>query len=144
MTRAMALDPMLQRAETYVGRPYVEGEYDCVDLAACVQREVFGRHIALPSFRERPAPGLAQVREIRRLRDDLAVRIDAAETGCGVLLREPGADTGLWHIGTVFVASAEIWVLHNSHTMGCACLQRLGDLQRLGMRLEGFYRWRAV
>lgn len=141
----MALDPMLQRAESYVGRPYIEAEFDCADLAVLVQHEVFGRAIALPSGRRRPLGVLGQAREIRRWRDELADRIDTPETGCGVLGFEPDRDgSPMWHIGTVFVTAEDTWVLHNSYAMGSALLQRLSDLRRQGMRLEGFYRWRTA
>lgn len=138
---------LLQRAQAYVGTPYVAGEFDCADLAARVQWEMFERLVALPVHRRRPMGAMGQAREIHALRGDLADLIDQPETGCGVLLWEPaddGAGTPVWHIGTVFVAHGETWVLHNSWKMGSAALQRLNDLRRYGLRLDGFYRWRAA
>lgn len=137
-------DVTLQQAEAYVGTPYVVGEFDCADLAAQVQRELFGRHVALPQHRKRPGGARGQARDIAALRDVVARRIDTPETGCGVLLYEPdgekpGDDTRLWHIGTVFMQRGDVWVLHNSYKLGSAHLHRLEVLQRLGMQLEGFY-----
>ena len=36
-------------AESYIGRPYVEGRHDCADFVAAVMREHFGRELALPA-----------------------------------------------------------------------------------------------
>lgn len=139
----MAMDEMLRRAEGYVGTPYIDGEFDCADLAAKVQWELFGRLVAMPLHRRRPVGARGQAAAIRGMRDELAERIEAPETGAGVMLQsDDGAGGTLWHIGTVFVAAGVVWVLHNSHAMGSACLQQLDDLRRRGMRLDGFYRWR--
>lgn len=135
-------------AQRYVGTPYVPGEFDCADLAAQVQREVFGRAVALPVHRARPAGARGQAREILGLRDALAEPIDLPADGAGALLWEPdgeeGQDLRLWHIGTVFLHAGEVWVLHNSAKLGSAALHRLSDLKRWGLRLEGYYAWRAA
>jgi hypothetical protein len=47
-----------------------------------------------------------------------------------------------WHIGTVFVYRGDVWVLHNSHAMGSASLNRLRDFAWRGQRIEGFYKWK--
>jgi len=140
------MDALLQQAERYVGTPYLEGEFDCADLAQRVQWEIFGRLVELPVHRARPAGAMGQRREIRKWQDALASAIDAPQTGCAVLMFEPssqpGSDAQLWHIGTVFVDGADVWVLHNSFAMASALLQRLPDMRRQGMRVEGFYAWR--
>lgn len=138
------MDAMLARAEQYVGTPYLEGVFDCADLAAKVQWEVFGKLIALPAHRKRPAGAMGQAREIRSLQHELATPIDLPVTGCGVLMYQPTEQAMRWHIGTAFVVDTDVWVLHNSFSMGCACLQRLGDVQRHGTRLEGYYAWVAA
>ena len=138
------MDAMLAKAEQYVGVPYVEGVFDCADLAAMVQWELFGLMVALPVHRKRPADAMGQAREIHALQAEVADRIELPVTGCGALMYEPTDNGQRWHIGTVFVAGGEVWLLHNSFTMACACLQRLADLQRFGARLEGYYAWRAA
>ena len=140
------MDAMLQKAEGYVGTPYLEGEFDCADLAQRVQWEVFGHVVELPVHRARPAGAMGQRREINKWQEALAKHIDLPVTGCGVLMfepsLEPGASSEVWHIGTVFIDGADVWVLHNSFAMGSALLQRLADMRRQGMRVEGFYAWR--
>lgn len=137
--------PLIIQASRYVGRPYAAGEFDCADLAVLVQRELFGRPVALPAHH--PGGARTQGALILRLRDALADRIDEPADGAGVLLWEPdgavGEDLRRWHIGTVFLHAGEVWVLHASAKMGSVALQRLADLRRWGLRLEGFYAWRA-
>lgn len=131
-----------RRLQAYVGRPYLEGEFDCADLAALVQAEVFGRVVALPAARRRPQGRAGQRAAIHNLRDDVALRVDVPFTGCGVLLTEPAQGGLAWHIGTGAMHRGEVWVLHNSNPAMGTRLDRLQDLQRWGLRLEGFYAWK--
>lgn len=135
-------DTLFAALQRYVGTPYHAGTSDCADLAARVQRELFGREIALPSHEQRPGGAAGQRRLIASLRDELALRVDVPFTGCGVLLLEPGAFAPLWHIGTGAMRQGEVWVLHNSEKLRSAHFHRLSDLQRWGMQLEGFYAWK--
>lgn len=138
------MNELFTRAQTYVGTLYRVGEFDCADLAAQVQRELFGRVIALPAQRKRPAGARGQAREIARLQADLADRIDLPVDGCGALFHEPDGDSQLWHIGTMFAHAGDWWVLHNSHKLQSAALHRLSDVKRFGLRLDGFYAWRVA
>lgn len=132
-------------AQHYVGTPYELGVFDCADLAVQVQREVFGRTISLPTDRPRPGGAMGQAREIKRLRAQLAEPVARPSTGCAVVFYTmDGPATPVWHVGTVFLYAGEPWVLHNSARMGSAALQRLADLQRLGLKLDGFYTWVAA
>ena len=132
----------IKRMQAYVGTPYLLGRFDCWDLAAQVLREVFGRETVVPDHRDRPLGAAGQRREIVALRDEVAVKVDVPFTGCGALLFEPGMFAPVWHIGVVALHGGEVWVLHNSEKLGSAHLQRLSDLQRFGMRLEGYYAWK--
>jgi hypothetical protein len=134
---------LFARAQSYVGMPYLEGAFDCADLAVKVQWELFGRLVSLPAHHG--AGARTQGALIAKHRDEVADRMEQAQTGCAALLWEPdGATNRLWHIGTVFVHEGEVWVLHNSLALGSAALQRLNDMKRWGMRLEGFYAWRGA
>jgi type IV secretory pathway TrbD component len=132
------------RAQGYVGIPYESGVFDCADLAAKVQLEMFGRTVDIPQARNRPAGVMGQAREIKRLQADLASPVAIACDGCGVLLWEQAGKVLMWHIGTAFMQGETVWVLHNSAKIGSAALQRLDDLTRWGLRVEGFYAWKAV
>jgi hypothetical protein len=132
------------KAQSYVGVEYVPGVYDCGHLFLDVQRQVFGRKLALPEGFGPHSQGRAgQARQIANVRDELATRIQDPVHGCAVLLTTP-TDNGalVWHIGTVFIYRGEVWVLHNSHAMGSASLNRLRDFAWRGQRIEGFYTWK--
>lgn len=133
-------DDVFKRLQDYVGREYRAGLYDCAHLAADVQRELFGRQIALPGHH--PMGNAGQRRVINELRDDLAIKVPVRFDGCAALLFEPGAFAPTWHIGTVADHRGEPWILHNSEKLGGAHIHRLRDLQRWGMTLEGWYAWR--
>ncbi len=131
-------------AQSYVGVEYVPGQYDCGHLFLDVQRQVFGRTVALPQIVQSHAQGRAhQAAQISAVRDTLAQRVAEPVHGCAVLITSP-ADDGqlLWHVGTVFVYRAEAWVLHNSAVMGSAALNRLKDFGWRGQKIEGFYTWK--
>lgn len=124
-----------EQIERFVGLPYDPQEFDCADLAALVQRELFGKALSLPGRRQRMAAPSAA---INRYRDELARRIGQAELRDGniVVMRSEG-----FHVGTVFFLSGMAWVLHASATIGHSVLHRLADLPAFGLHIEGFYRW---
>lgn len=130
-------------AQSYVGLEYVPGVYDCGHLFLDVQRQVFGRELTLPDLGPHSQGRAGQARQIATVRDALATRIQDPAHGCAVLLTTP-LDGGqlAWHIGTVFVYRGDVWVLHNSHAMGSASLNRLRDFAWRGQRIEGFYTWK--
>lgn len=129
-------DDVFQRLQAYVGREYCPQTYDCAHLAADVQADLFGRHVGLPGVH--PGGHAGQRRLILSMRDELAARIAVPFPGCAVML----AEGDLLHIGTVALRFGEPWVLHNSAKLGSAQFQSLADLQRFGMRLEGYYAWK--
>ncbi len=130
---------LFKRLQSYVGMAYVPGQFDCADLAVLVQREVFGRAVALPVH---PQGQATQRAAILRHRDALATAVAVPFTGAAVLFNEVNTkgDT-TWHIGTVALHRGEVWVLHNSYEGGGVQLARLQDLLRWGMKLEGYYAW---
>ena len=129
-------DDVFQKLQGYVGREYHVGTYDCAHLAADVQADLFGRAVELPGVH--PGGQAGQRRAILAMRDELAARIDVPFPGCAVMLEEGG----LLHIGTVALRFGEPWVLHNSAKLGSAQFKPLADLQRMGMRFEGWYVWK--
>lgn len=132
---------VFKRLQSYVGREYRPGVYDCADLAADVQREVFGRAVTLPV--RHPSGTAGQRASIFAHRDALASKVDVPFTGCAALFHDVN-DKGsqVWHIGTVALHRGEVWVLHNSYTTGGSHLHRLADLQAWGMKLDGWYAWK--
>ena len=143
----MDASTLFNRAQAYVGMPYVPDDFVCADLAVQVQRELFGRVVAMPVHGQLPASvARAGSGAIKRLRDTLADPVEQPATGDAAMLWTPeGTETRMlqrWHVGTVIMHGGEIWVLHNSAATMGAALQRLADLKRQGLRLDGFYRWK--
>lgn len=129
-------DDVFKRLQDYVGREYRVGLYDCAHLVRDVQKDLFGREIALPGHHPMGAAG--QRRVINAMRDELASRIDVPFPGCAAILTEGDHI----HIGTVALRHGEPWILHCSHKLGSAHLHRLSDLERWGMSLQGYFAWR--
>lgn len=121
----------------YIGRPYRPGEFDCADLAVTVQREVFGRDIALPSHAR---GAFAQSAQIRAHLADFGEPTRAPEPGDAVLLWARGR---LAHIGVFYrELNGQPGVLHATSRAMQVTANALHTLPSLGLEVEGFYRWK--
>lgn len=133
----------LRDAEALVGIPYDEGHFDCGHLVSLVQQQLFGRAVGLPVHHPRGRRGQAAM--IGRLSAQLVERVVVPATGDVSLYLEVHDDGREgFHLGTVFVQAGECWVLHAHATSGASVLQRETDALRMGLRLEGYYRWLDV
>lgn len=130
--------------DPYIGRRYVEGEFDCGEMARLVNRELYGREIRLPVERDyletegTLAKFRAMTAQIERSKDDVARRVGQPQDGDGVLLVARGYQQ---HIGLHCFMHGERWVLHASDGWGQVVLQRERDLPLRGLKIEGYYRW---
>lgn len=125
-------------AERYVGMAFDADTFDCADLVALVQREMFGRNVRLPNGRHRGARGQTQIAPHAQAQ---AERTDTPKDGDLVLmlddtLRFPG------HVGVWFHIAHEDYVLHAHARAGMAVLHRARDLAGFGAPIEGVYTWR--
>ena len=134
-------------AESYIGRPYVEGAHDCADFVVAVMRERFGRELALPAH---GAGTRAWDRQIAALKGVYAVHVapeargtmGAPREGDGVLMAAAGRRHSLGHhIGVWCAVAGEPYVLHCLKGVG-SILHPIRDLDRRALVLEGVYRWR--
>ena len=143
-------------AESYIGRPYVEGRHDCADFVVAVMREHFGRELALPAH---GAGTRAWDRQIAALKGVYAVHVapeargstvapEARGTmgtpreGDGVLMAAAARRHSVGHhIGVWCAVAGEPYVLHCLKGVG-SILHPLRDLDRRALVLEGVYRWR--
>lgn len=120
----------------YLGRPYVEGCYDCADLAADVLADRFGVRLRLPG-RAASVRGLdAQI--AAALDHDLPASAEPAE-GDVVLMRVLGRRYGVGHhVGVWCDLGGVPHVLHLP-AGGGACLHALDDLPRRGWEVMGIH-----
>lgn len=135
---------MAHWSDQYVGRPYIEDEFDCGELARRVQAEAFGRAIDLPT--ERGYRGLSGVAKIKAMhaqislcKDDYATPTDRPAEGDGVLLVSRGR---VDHIGIYCLIGGEAWVLHAAAGADQVVRTRVRELALYGYAVEGFYRWK--
>ena len=126
-------------AEEYVGRPY-GAERDCADLVREVLRERFGRDVDLPGVHA--ATVRARDEQMRLASETLADAVDRPQEGDAVLMRAVGRVRGVGHhVGVWCDVGCRGHVLHCMRGIG-TCLHDLARLERAGLELEGFYRWR--
>lgn len=129
--------------DRYIGLPYSARHMDCADLALLVQRELFGREVALPGKRPRPLTPGEQAIAITAYCGRLADPVDVPADGDAVLMRDAGS-LRAGHLGTYFFVNHAPCVLHTSHALGASVLHRLQDLRGYGLAVDGYYRWRAL
>lgn len=123
--------------DRYMDVPYCEATFDCADLVERVQREMFGRRVALPTVRPRGRVGSAALAAGAR---ELAHRTDTPSDGDLVLMFDHGQHRA-GHAGVWFWLDHEAWVLHTSERLTRSVLHRLRELPQWGLRLEGVYAW---
>ncbi|RXZ42834.1 hypothetical protein EBB06_12555 [Crenobacter cavernae] len=124
-------------SDAYLGRPYLEGEFDCAALAGAVAREVLGLAVTLPGERLAGLRGMSA--QVAAHKEALAARAGEPADGQPLLMIARGR---LNHIGVACWLAGEWWVLHADRGAGMVVRQRLRELERLGYTIEGYYRWR--
>lgn len=133
----------LRDAEALVGLPYDEERFDCAHLVSLTQQRIFGRDVGLPQHHPRGRRGQAAL--IGQLCAALVQRVQTPATGDVALYLEVEDDgRERFHLGTLFLQAGERWLLHAHATSGVSVLQREADALRMGLRLDGYYRWTAV
>lgn len=131
-------------SENYVGRPYVEKQFDCGELARTVQREVFGKDVAIPTERRyEELKGRsrfeAMTSQIAEEKDTYARRTETPEEGDGVLL---AYRKNYWHIGVYCFVNGEAYVLHAADgKVGMVVMNKIRELAGRGYVVEGYYKW---
>lgn len=126
--------------DRYLGRPSVDGEWDCVRLVEAVLREQFGREISLPKaasgIRARDGQVAAGISDFGR-----PVERGLWAEGCGVLMRGAHRQHVVGHhIGVLVLLRGDPYVLH-CMAGASTCLHALHDLPRYGLEVSGVYAW---
>ncbi len=135
------VQPRAHWSQYYVGRAYVEGEHDCVDLAAAVARKQFNLAVAPPP---RAAGLRARDAQIAAVAAAHAAPVAAQEVREGdiVLMRMRGRRAAGHHLGVYCVLHGAPQVLHCMAGLGTV-LHALRGLPQRGLTVSGFYRWRS-
>lgn len=134
---------MAHWSSQYVGRPYIEGVFDCAELARIVQREVFHREVNIPSDRDYSDKQgamkfLHMRRQLERCTADAATPTETPEEGDAVLLNSRGF---YQHIGVYCVVNGEPQVLHATDRADQVVLTKVRELHIRGYRVGGYFKW---
>ena len=127
--------------DAYVGRRYVAGRHDCVDLVVTVLREHFSRVWRPPPRAEGVRARDAQVAALAGEHARALGPGEIARDGDGVLMRAAGRQRGIGHhIGLYVALSTGPATLHCQRHLGTV-LQPLAGLPARGLEVVGLYRW---
>ncbi len=124
--------------ETYVGRPYLEGDHDCATLVETVLRERFAINASLP-----PAARSIRARD-QQVAEEVTTRwiqVLCPREGDVAVMRATGRLRTLGnHIGV------HVDVVGSGHVLHCAagvgtCLHAVAALSERGLEVCGSFRW---
>ena len=130
---------MAHWSDNYIGDPYIHGEADCARLFCRVSAEVFNRQIPDEAGMERAVSRLGRAMQMDSAVSVLGEQVAIPNEGDAVLMVCCGR---LSHIGVYCVVDGESSVLHAMENAGMVVRHRLRDLPRVGLTIEGFYRWK--
>lgn len=125
--------------ETYIGKPYIKGEFDCARLVCDVRKEVFGLPVPAEADPERADSVYKRFNQMTDGVAEYGCRVDEPVEGDAVLMMCRGRPS---HIGVLCILNGEKYVLHAMENAGQVVLHKIRDLPRVNLQLEGFYRWK--
>lgn len=126
-------------SEKYVGQPYVAGSADCAHLLSRVRREVFDLPVPDPIEVSRLSSRLGRVGQMADLIDIYGQETREPKEGDAVLMICAGRPS---HVGVFCLIQNEPYVLHAMQNAGMVVLHRIRDLDRVFLKVEGYYRWK--
>lgn len=123
--------------DRFASLEYDEDRFDCADLVALVQRELFGRDVHVPNGRPRGVKGQAALAELAR---PYAVPTDYPTDGDLVLMFD-GPEKRPGHAGVYFFLGHEPQVFHINEKVTRPVCHPVRMLASYGLRIEGYYTW---
>lgn len=120
----------------WLGRPWVEGSYQCEDFVAEVLREEFGLDVPKSLRRDERSWDRQLSEHAARCWSPIRVPCDG---DAALMISTAAAGRRFYHVG-VCAGGRPLLVLHCPRG-GASVLQLLGELAAHGLRLEGWYRW---
>lgn len=127
--------------EKYIGQPYKVAEADCARLIAKVRREEFNLPVPLDVEVERAASRLGRAGQMCDLVSEYGEKTDNPQEGDAVLMICRGRPS---HIGVYCEINNEPAVLHAMENAGMVVLHRIRELDRLFLKVEGYYTWKEL
>lgn len=126
-------------SERYIGQPYEANTADCARLLAQVRKEVFALPVPESIEVERLHSRLGRVGQMSDLVDAYGLRTHDPKEGDAVLMYCAGRPS---HIGVYCEIGGSPYVLHAMENAGMVVLHRINDLDRVFLKIEGYYTWK--
>ena len=130
---------MMHWSAKYIGQPYEAGSADCARLLSQVRREEF--HLPVPDDVEvdRSESRLGRVGQMADLISAYGIQTQTPKEGDAVLMICAGRPS---HVGVYCVINQEAHVLHAMSNAGMVVLHKIRELDRVFLKVEGFYQWK--
>lgn len=126
-----------QALQPYIGLRYEE-DFDCADFVVHVARNLFGFDVTLPGDRPRGKGCEAVLAEASKA---YATPTLEPDTGDLVLMWDFGDTIAPTHVGIYVSLGGIPYVLHSGRRLGGSVLTEKRKLARLGLTIEGYYKW---
>lgn len=126
-----------QALQPYIGMRY-DDTFDCADFTVHVARNLFGYDVTLPGDRPRGKGCEAVLAEASKA---YGVKTGTPEDGDMVLMWDFGDTIAPTHVGLYISVGGIPYVLHSGKRFGGSVLTEQRKLARLGITVEGYYKW---
>lgn len=121
----------------YLGKPYIEKEYDCASTFCEVMREVFDKDV--PDYGERPRLRSQRYDKLLEELGEHAPVVTEPEEGDAVIMK---SDRGLHHIGVWCVVNRDEMILHNLLGRGVVLTLPNDIVSVARVSVQEFRRWK--
>ena len=123
----------------YVGKPYIKGKYDCMDMCEEVMRNEFHFTPNLPVHNDELKEMSLQLKKGVFDYGRKLGKGDRLADGDFVLMK----NGRLYHAGIYCVIKEKQYVLHCTKSAGQVIIERLHSLAKSNLKIEGFYKWKG-
>jgi len=117
----------------YIGYSY--NQYNCAQLCKEVLAEEFGFDLVLPSYSDNLKD---QSEKIESNKNKYLTETLIPSEGDCVLM---DAKYESCHLGVFVHIDGVDYVLHSMKAFGSVCLHKVRDIDKLGLKIRGYYRW---
>lgn len=125
-------------SETYIGKPYKLGSADCGTLVCEVREQQFNKTVPEFVFAMRENTRLKRVEQLEFLAREAVTPTDKPDEGDVVLMLCRGRPS---HVGVYCVVDNDQSVLHAMENAKMVVRHRIRDLEKFGLKVEGYYKW---
>lgn len=125
-------------SETYIGKPYRLGDADCAALVCEVREQQFDGTVPEFVLAMRENTRLKRVEQLEALAREAVTTTDNPVEGDVVLMICRGRPS---HVGVYCVVDNEKSVLHAMENAKMVVRHRIRDLEKFGLKVEGYYKW---